>query len=120
MRCFVYILECVDGTYNTGLANDLEYRIWEHGQGIHPDAYTYSRRPIKLAWSQELGSYREAFQLEHQLKGWNHAKKEALVRGDFEAIHAIVKAERQRKEQRRGKTDASAPLRSARRDKDER
>ncbi|HEY2982367.1 MAG TPA: GIY-YIG nuclease family protein [Anaerolineales bacterium] len=48
MSYFVYILLCGNGTYYTGLAKDLEYRIWEHEQGIHVDAYTFSRRPIRL------------------------------------------------------------------------
>jgi putative endonuclease len=98
MSYYVYILLCGNGTYYTGLAKDLEYRIWEHEQGIHVDAYAFSRRPIRLVWGQELAGYREAFELERRVKRWNHAKKEALIRGDFEAIHAIVKSERQRRE----------------------
>jgi putative endonuclease len=113
MSCSVYILQCGDGTYYTGLAKDLEYRIWEHEKGIHVDSYTFSRRPIRLVWSQELASFREAFQLERQIKGWNHAKKEALIRGDFNAIHDIVTTERQRRGKARNVHAASSSLRSA-------
>jgi hypothetical protein len=55
--------------------------------------------------------------LERRVKRWNHAKKEALIRGDFEAIHAIVKSERQRREKAKRSKLASTSLRSARRDR---
>jgi putative endonuclease len=31
----VYILECSDGSYYTGVTNDLERRLWEHNTGFH-------------------------------------------------------------------------------------
>ena len=94
----VYILKCSDGAYYTGLTKDLEGRVREHKLGEHPDAYTYPRRPVELVWSEVTKSYQEAFQWEHRIKGWSRAKKEALIRGDIEGIHEIVKAERKRKE----------------------
>jgi len=36
--------------------------------------------------------------LEHQIKGWNRKKKEALIRDDYNAIHEIVRDERKRRE----------------------
>jgi len=94
----IYILKCSDGTYYTGLTKDLEGRVREHEIGAHPESYTFSRRPVELVWNEVVESYQEAFQWEHQIKGWSRAKKEALIRGDIEAIHEIVKAERKRRE----------------------
>jgi putative endonuclease len=94
----VYILKCSDGSYYTGLTKDLEGRVREHEMGEHPDSYTYSRRPVKLVWSEVTESYQDAFQWEHRIKGWSRAKKEALIRGDIEGIHETVKAERKRRE----------------------
>jgi putative endonuclease len=99
----VYILRCSDGTYYTGLAKDLDYRVWEHQTGANPESYTFSRRPVKLEWSIVTESYPEAFQWEHRIKGWSRAKKEALIRGDIEGIHEIVKSERKQKEQNKKK-----------------
>ena len=99
MSYAVYILRCSDNTYYTGLAKDLEYRLWEHQTGANPDSYTYRRRPVKLEWSVVTEFYHEAFQWEHRIKGWSRAKKEALIRGDIEGIHEIVKTERKRREQ---------------------
>lgn len=99
MSYAVYILHCSDGTYYTGLTKDLEVRVCEHETGMYPGSYTFSRRPVKLEWSMVVDSYREAFQWEHQIKGWSRAKKEALIRGDIDGIHEIVKSERKQREQ---------------------
>jgi predicted GIY-YIG superfamily endonuclease len=95
----VYILRCSDGTYYTGLAKDLEGRVYAHEIGAHPESYTFGRRPVKLEWSIVAESYQEAFQWEHRIKGWSRAKKDALIRGDIEGIHKAVKSERKQKEQ---------------------
>lgn len=99
----VYILKCSDGSYYTGSTRDLDGRVREHQAGEHPDAYTYSRRPLKLVWYEVTETYEEAFQWEHRIKGWSRAKKEALIRGDAEGIHEIVKAERKSREQTKKK-----------------
>jgi len=99
----VYILRCSDGTYYTGLTKDLEGRVQEHEIGIHPESYTFRRRPVKLEWSIVTESYQEAFQWEHRIKGWSRAKKKALIRGDIDGIHEIVKSERRQKEQNKKK-----------------
>jgi putative endonuclease len=99
----IYILRCSDGTYYTGLTKDLEGRVREHEIGAHPESYTFRRRPVKLEWSIITESYQEAFQWEHRIKGWNRAKKEALIRGDVEGIHEIVKSERKQKEENKKK-----------------
>ncbi len=46
----VYILQCADKSYYTGLTNDLEKRIWQHETGFFPTCYTFKRRPLKLIW----------------------------------------------------------------------
>jgi predicted GIY-YIG superfamily endonuclease len=56
-----------------------------------------------LVWSEEVPTYFEALTHERQIKGWSRAKKEALIRGDFDGIHEIVKAERKRREAKRKK-----------------
>jgi len=99
MSYAIYILKCSDRTYYTGLTKDLEGRVREHEIGAHPESYTYSRRPVKLVWSIVTESYQEAFQWEHRIKSWSHAKKEALIRGDIDGIHEIVKSERKHREQ---------------------
>ena len=98
MPYYVYILLCADDSYYTGSTADLSLRLTEHQEGSSPRAYTYSRRPVKLAWATEVETKREARLLEHQIKGWNRKKKEALIQDDFDAIHNIVRDERKQRE----------------------
>jgi predicted GIY-YIG superfamily endonuclease len=104
MSYAIYILKCSDGTYYTGLTKDLEARLKEHKLGAHIEAYTFSRRPVELVWSTIVESYKEAFQWERQIKGWSRSKKEALIRGDIDGIHEIVKEERAKRERNKKNT----------------
>jgi putative endonuclease len=98
MGQFVYILLCSDGSYYTGSTGDLARRVYEHQNGVLANAYTFHRRPVQLVWYEEVSTVIEALGFEHQIKGWSRAKKEALIRGDIEGIHTIVKAERRNRE----------------------
>ena len=100
MPYVVYILKCSDGSYYTGSTDDIKKRLWQHEQGVEPSSYTFSRRPVKLLWaSEETQYYYDALRWERQIKGWSRAKKEALIRGEFDTIHEIVKAERKKRDQ---------------------
>jgi predicted GIY-YIG superfamily endonuclease len=55
-------------------------------------------------WSEAVETYPEAFQWKHKIKGWSRAKKEALICGDIEGIHEIVKSERKRRENMKRKS----------------
>ena len=103
----VYILKCSDSSYYTGSTSNLERRMSQHQIGLLK-GYTSSRLPVELVWSAEFATEHEAFLCERQIKGWSRAKKEALMRGDFDAIHAIVKQERKEREAKKRKVKASA------------
>ena len=90
-RYFVYMLLCADGKYYVGMTNDLQRRLAEHEGGKDREAFTYSRRPVKMLYSQEFQWVQHAIAWEKQLKKWSAAKKEALVRGDFDSIAALAK-----------------------------
>ncbi len=100
---FVYILKCADGSYYTGSTVDLEMRMAQHLAGYFK-GYTSSRLLVELVWQQEFPTDHDAFVAERQVKGWTRAKKEALIRGDFAAIHEIVKKERKRREAKHSKS----------------
>ncbi|MBN2712861.1 MAG: GIY-YIG nuclease family protein [Planctomycetes bacterium] len=94
MTFWVYILQCSDGSYYTGHTDDLERRIVEHSQGEYMGCYTYSRRPVRLVFSQEFGSREEALASEMQIKGWSRKKKEALIRCDWEEISRLSRSKK--------------------------
>ena len=83
---YLYILCCADGSYYTGTARyGLERRVAEHNAGAF-GGYTAQRRPVTLVFSQWFDRISDAIAAERQVKGWSRAKKEALIRGDFESL----------------------------------
>jgi putative endonuclease len=87
----LYIVRCSDGTYYTGVTNDLTRRVAEHNQGVDTKSYTYSRRPVEIAFSEAFASPRDAIQAEKQIKGWTRRKKEALIDGRFDLLHELAR-----------------------------
>ena len=86
LSAFVYILRCADGSYYVGSTRkSLEERIAEHNSGLLR-GYTMSRRPVTLVWSQEFDRITDAIAMERRIKGWRRDKKEALIRGELEAL----------------------------------
>jgi len=78
MVFYAYMLVCSDGSYYTGHTENLEQRVAEHQSGLIR-GHTWSRRPVRLVWSQEFGERYEALSAERQIKAWSRAKKEALI-----------------------------------------
>jgi putative endonuclease len=87
-RAWVYIQECSDHSYYVGSTTDLAQRIDQHQQGTL-SGYTARRRPVVLKWYGETNDIRYAIAAERQIKGWSRAKKEALIRGDWKALHEL-------------------------------
>jgi putative endonuclease len=91
MAAYIYILQCRDGHYYVGSTRgNLERRVAEHNDGV-VDGYTKSRRPVTLVFAQEFDRVTDAIAAERQLKGWTRAKKEALIRGDMEALQRLAR-----------------------------
>lgn len=91
---YVYMVMCTDGTFYIGVTNDVEHRFGEHNFGIDPDCYTYTRRPVVLMYVSEFTEVWDAIACEKRLKGWSHAKKSALARGDWKLICTLSNAKR--------------------------
>jgi tRNA/rRNA methyltransferase len=87
---YAYLLRCSDGSYYAGHTDDLDARVAQHQAGAIP-GYTQKRRPVRLVWSDRFPERDQAFSAERQIKGWTRAKKEALIRGDWEALSALAR-----------------------------
>ena len=87
----VYILLCADGSYYVGSARlGLQRRLSEHNHGTY-GGYTAKRLPVQLVWSQHFHHITDAISVERQIKGWSRAKKEALIRGDYDSLPFLAK-----------------------------
>ncbi|MFA4906235.1 MAG: GIY-YIG nuclease family protein [Candidatus Margulisiibacteriota bacterium] len=85
MPYYVYILECSNKAFYTGITTDLERRFAEHrsGEGGH---YTSYNRPKRIRYYEICGTRSTAAKREAQIKGWSRTKKLALIKGDNEIL----------------------------------
>jgi putative endonuclease len=88
---YTYILQCLDGSYYTGVTNDVEKRFYEHQEGLIEGCYTHNKRPVKLTHVEEFTDIVEAINREKQIKGWTRQKKKALIAGDYEMLADLSK-----------------------------
>jgi putative endonuclease len=86
---YIYILKCANGNFYTGSTIDLERRLRQHQQGKGAN-YTRKHRPVVLVYHQEFPTIQEAFRREKQIQGWSHAKKQALIDGDFDRLESLA------------------------------
>ncbi len=84
------MLRCSDGKYYVGHTDNLELRLGQHQSGVL-GGYTLRRRPVELVWSEYFDTRYEALSTERQIKGWSRAKKEALIRGDWDIVSTLAR-----------------------------
>lgn len=77
---FTYILICGDGSFYTGLSNDLDKRLKKHNSG-QGSAYTRARLPVNLIYYETFTTHRQAAQREVAIKKLKRLEKEKLVTG---------------------------------------
>ena len=81
-KWFVYIIECLDGSFYTGLMWKPELRLYQHVSGLG-SKYT-ARHSIKsLAYLEEHTDLSIARGREKQIKDWNRIKKLKLIKGEW-------------------------------------
>lgn len=75
---FLYVLECRDGSFYTGITNNMERRFKMHNDG-KASKFTRTRRPVKLLYQEKLKSRTQALVRECAVKALPRKKKEELV-----------------------------------------
>ena len=79
-RWFVYIIQCSDGSFYTGMTKDVKRRLDEHNNSHHLGArYTRTRRPMTLVYQEKLATRAKAVQREIKIKRLGRKGKEVLI-----------------------------------------
>lgn len=81
-KWYIYIIECVDGFYYTGLTWKADLRWIQHLSGIGSE-FTLKHKPKTIAYLEEYNNLDEARRREKQIKGWTRKKKEKLINGEW-------------------------------------
>lgn len=77
---YVYILKCSDGTYYTGVTENVYKRFDEHQEGKYFGSYTFYRRPVQLVYYSSFTNIEIAIEFEKKIKKWSQAKKRSFDR----------------------------------------
>ncbi len=64
---FVYILECGDGSFYTGITNDVDKRMKAHAEG-KGSKYVYKKGFKKLLFAKPCGNKSDACKCEYEIK----------------------------------------------------
>lgn len=91
---FLYVVECIDGTWYTGYTVDVAERIKAHNAGSGAK-YTRGRRPVRLIAQAAFATKHEAMSAEYRFKRLSRPQKERLVgraaQEPFEQVlHAVM------------------------------
>lgn len=84
----VYILKCADGSYYTGLTNDLTKRLATHNAGKGAK-FTRSRLPVMVVFWLDNLSRRAAYRVEYAIKQLTRPQKIRLIQGDAAMVARI-------------------------------
>lgn len=76
---YIYIVECCDGSFYTGITTDIDRRLLEHNFSFKAAKYTRSRRPVKLVYKEVSQNRSTASKREYQIKKMKRKDKVILV-----------------------------------------
>lgn len=75
----VYIVECADSSFYTGITTDIQRRIEEHNSDTGGARYTRMRRPVKLVFEQRFKNRSTASKRESEIKKLSRKQKASLI-----------------------------------------
>lgn len=78
---YVYIIECSDGLYYTGITWNISQRLEQHKSG-KGSSFTARYGFKRLCYVEEFDDLKQAREREKQLKDFSRAKKVALFNVD--------------------------------------
>ena len=79
----IYIVECSDGSYYTGITNSIAKRLRQHNGEISGGAiYTSRKRPVKLVHTETYQTHLEAARREVEIKQMTRVQKQRLFLKD--------------------------------------
>lgn len=81
-KWYVYIIECIDGTFYTGCTWKVDLRFDQHLSGLG-SKYTSIHGVKRLVYAEEFENLTDARNREIQVKNWSQKKKNMLISGKW-------------------------------------
>ncbi len=77
---YLYIIQCADGSFYTGITTDLKRRIKEHTTSVLGAKYTRTRKPVRLVYIKEFPDRSESSKEEARIKKLSRTEKIELIK----------------------------------------
>ena len=79
MGWFLYVLQCSDGTYYTGITTSISRRLNEHNLSPRGAKYTKTRRPVEVVYWTCFRDRSSAQKAEYKFKRLTRKQKEKII-----------------------------------------
>jgi len=79
MSWFLYVLQCNDGTYYTGITTNITRRLNEHNTSSRGAKYTKTRRPVEVVYRTRFKDRSSAQKAEYKFKRLTRKQKEEII-----------------------------------------
>lgn len=76
---FLYVVECSDKSFYTGITTDIHRRIHQHNNTSKGAKYTRGRRPVQLRFWLDFSNRSEASKAEAAFKKLSRKEKEFAI-----------------------------------------
>jgi len=86
---FLYIVQCKDGSFYTGITTSIKRRFLEHKTG-RGGLYTRKKKANQVVHLEKFQTKKEALEREKQIKGWRREKKVNLIKGKLRSKNQPV------------------------------
>jgi len=88
---YVYILQCMNGTYHTGCCDELSIVLAKYDKYKKLLIDSKVDLPVKLVHQQKFRTEQEAKVVEREMRRWNKRQKQSLINNDWVEISKLAK-----------------------------
>lgn len=79
---YVYLMASFKQSLYVGVTNNLERRIYQHKNKVHPQSFTARYNIDRLVYCETFYEIKDALAREKQIKSWGRSKKVALIEAE--------------------------------------
>lgn len=76
---YVYLMASFKQKLYVGVTSNLQRRIYEHKNKVHPQGFTARYNIDRLVYCESFNDIKDALAREKQIKSWRRSKKVTLI-----------------------------------------